>query len=101
MTDDELSELAAKAASEVSNPNVTIARLRRRIERLKRQRDHFREQMELRQKMIDIAPYIEWRWKAHTDAQIERARVKQLEQRVREQAMLIERLTKENNDAAR
>jgi len=77
------------------HPDVTIGRLRRRIERLKKQRDHFRKQAELRQQMIDLAPYIERRWKTHTEALAEQARVKDLERRVREQAMLIERLAKE------
>ena len=75
--------------------DVIIGRLRRRIEKLKRQRDHFRAQAELRQQMIDLAPYIERRWKQRTETLVEQARVKDLERRVREQAMLIERLAKE------
>ena len=83
----------------MTDPNVTIGRLRRRIEKLKQQRDHFREQADLRQRMIEIAPFIERRWKTYTEMTTEQARVKALEQRVKEQAALIERLMKENNDA--
>lgn len=83
----------------MTDPNVTIGRLRRRIEKLKQQRDHFREQADLRQQMIEIAPFIERRWKTYTEMTTEQARVKALEQRVKEQAALIERLMKENNDA--
>lgn len=76
--------------------NVRIGRLERRIKKLTQQRDHYKEQAELRQKMIDIAPYVERRWKSHTEAVAESKRVKALEQRVKEQALLIERMIKEN-----
>lgn len=73
---------------------IRIGRLLRRIDKLTKQRDHFKQQSELRQKMIEIAPYVERRWRTYNEMIAEQKRIKSLEQRVKEQAMLIEQLTR-------
>lgn len=77
---------------------VRIGRLLRRIDKLTKQRDHFRAQAELRQEMINIAPYVERRWKTYNEMIAEQKRIEGLEQRVKEQTLLIEQLTGTERD---
>ena len=85
----------------MADPDVTIGRLRRRIDRLKTQRDYFLDQVAHYQKILRDAPFIERQWERHQERVRDSRRLKELEVRVQEQSALIERLMKENNDADR
>ena len=72
---------------------VLIGRLRKRIKKLEQQRDHFRERCEYYSKVIELHQYMERNYKSVQDRRKESERVKGLEQRVKEQALLIEKLS--------
>jgi len=72
---------------------VKIGRLQRRIERLIKQRDHFQKQYEHFKYVMEIVPYYTREYKTITKRNDELKRVYDLEQRVEEQALLIQKLT--------
>ncbi len=73
---------------------TAIGRLRKRIEKLTKQRDYFRERCGVYGEMINMHPMLEHRFKAWKEQRAEAERVKGLEQRIKEQAQLIELLQK-------
>lgn len=73
---------------------IREGRLLKKIEKLKKDRDHWKKQFEYYQKVIEMQPYLERRFKSYTDMKTELDRVKALEARVKEQAKLIELLQK-------
>ena len=75
--------------------NVKLSRLQRKIEKLKKQRDYHAQRHEYYAKVISMQPYIEKRWTDYQERKNEQERVKNLEQRVDEQALLIRILSKE------
>ncbi len=74
--------------------DVKIGRLQKRIDKLTKQRDYFKERLNHYEKVISMQPYIESRYTSYQDKLKERERVKELEHRVKEQALLIEKLQK-------
>jgi uncharacterized coiled-coil protein SlyX len=79
----------------MSPQEVTIGRLRKRVAKLTEQRNHWQKEYTALRFILDKFPFIERRHKSIMDAREESNRVCGLEQRVKEQATLIERLTKE------
>lgn len=73
---------------------IREGRLLKKIEKLKKDRDRWKKQFEYYQKVIEMQPYLERRFKSYTDMKAELDRVKALEARVKEQAKLIELLQK-------
>jgi hypothetical protein len=71
---------------------IIIGRLQKRIAKLQQQRAHYRERCELYAAVMSLHPSLEHRHKTVTEQKAERERVRGLEQRVKEQAMLIETL---------
>lgn len=77
----------------MNEQTVTIGRLKKKILKLQKQRDHFKEQNELMYNMIQMYPHIK-----RTYADYERIRQKEMEfkvlkSRVAEQELLIRLLT--------
>ena len=75
---------------------VREGRLLKKIEKLKKQRDHWKEQHDYYAKVISLQPYLERRWEDFEARRKEVARVKDLEKRVKEQEMLIRILSGDN-----
>ena len=75
--------------------DVTIGRLRKRVAKLTAQRDYWQTEATKLRNVLDKFPFIERNHKRIMDARDEQKRVRGLEQRVEEQAALIERLTEE------
>ena len=75
--------------------DVTIGRLRKRIAKLTEQRDHWQTETVKLRNVLDKFPFIERKHKSIMDWRDEQKRVRGLEQRIEEQAALIERLTEE------
>jgi hypothetical protein len=78
----------------MTEENIKIGRLKKRIAKLTKQRDHFKEQFTLYQKVISMQPFLMSRYESYTEVVAERKRVKDLEARVKEQALLIQELRK-------
>ena len=68
---------------------VEIGRLTKKLNKMKDQRDKARKDLEHYRKVISMQPYLENRHKSYEARIAERKRVKDLEKRVEEQAMLI------------
>lgn len=81
-----------------STSDIKIGRLLKKIEKLRQQRDYSRKQLHHYREVISTQPYLESRYKSYTDAQNERARVKDLEKRVKEQEQLIILLNRTINE---
>lgn len=79
--------------------HVRIGRLERKLEKVKKQRDHFKELYQHYAKVIELQPYIERRWEDYEKRKQRELYHKGLEQRVKEQALLIEALRKEIDNA--
>lgn len=77
---------------------VRIGRLEKKIRKLEQQRDHFKERYEHYAHVISMQPYLERRWESYTAMKTEIERIKQLEARVREQALLIKALSEVHNE---
>ena len=73
---------------------VQIGRLKRKLNKVKDQRDRAKSLLEHYKKVISMQPHLESRYKTYTDRLAERERVRNLEKRVEEQAKLIELLQK-------
>ena len=78
------------------NPNpgcekecVIIGRLKKKILKLQKQRDHFKEQNVLTNRMLSLYPYVKNSYESHKKAEAAQNRLKELEARVREQDLLI------------
>lgn len=69
--------------------DVQIGRLERKIEKLKRQVSYYKAQCCHYQSVIALNPNLEFRHRRYTEIVAERERVRQLEERVAEQARLI------------
>ncbi len=79
--------------TEISREDVLIGRLRRKIERLIKQREFHKQKHEHYAKVIGMQPYIEKRYEQYQDRLKEYARIKDMEKRVKEQEILIGLLT--------
>ena len=76
-----------------STSDVREGRLLKKIEKLKQQRDHYKELYEHYQKVISMQPYLKRRWEGYEERQKEQDRVLGLEQRIKEQETLIQLLS--------
>lgn len=76
-----------------STSDVKIGRLQRKIEKLKKQRDHYKELYEHYEKVISMQPYIERRYNSFIEMKKEVERIRGLEARVKEQEKLIKLLS--------
>jgi ppGpp synthetase/RelA/SpoT-type nucleotidyltranferase len=83
----ELKDCISPTASEIRE-----GRLLKKIGKLTKQRDHYRELYEYYQKVISMQPYLEKRYQSYTQMLEERTRIKNLENRVKEQEQLIKLL---------
>lgn len=79
--------------NELTKDQVTIGRLRRKIERLITQREYHKQQHTHYNKVIGMQPYIERRYEQYQDRLKEQSRIKDMEKRVKEQEILIGLLT--------
>jgi hypothetical protein len=73
---------------------VAMARLRKRIEKLTKQRDYFMERCQTYGAVMNLHPMMEMRFKRYQEEKAERERVQGLEKRIKEQALLIDMLRK-------
>jgi uncharacterized coiled-coil protein SlyX len=73
---------------------VQLARLTKKLNKMRDQRDKARADLEHHKKVLSMQPHLETRYKNYTEMVAERQRVKDLEARVKEQAKLIELLQK-------
>ena len=73
----------------ISKENIKIGRLERKIVKLKKTVAHYMERCESYEHVINLNPMLVTRHQSYTEAVEERKRVKQLEERVQEQAKLI------------
>lgn len=78
-----------------STSDIREGRLLKKIEKLKKQRDHYKQQHEYYAKVISMQPYLERRFETYSEMKEERERVKALEKRVKEQEQLIIMMNKE------
>lgn len=72
---------------------IKIARLRRKIDRLQKQKKFFEQQVEHFKEVLNSVPHITRTYNSYTEAVKERERVKALEQRCKEQELLIKHLS--------
>ena len=75
-------------------PEVRIGRMQKKIDRLKAQRDSIKKDLEHYQQVISMQPHLKRRFESYSEMVTERQRVKDLENRVKEQAELIRLLQK-------
>jgi folylpolyglutamate synthase/dihydropteroate synthase len=68
-------------------------RLKKRIRKLTQQRDAYKGQLRHFQEVVTAVPMLRYRHKKYADEVAEQQRVKDLEARVKEQALLINALT--------
>lgn len=73
----------------MTEESVTIGRLKKKILKLQGQRDHFKEQNTLCNRMLSLYPYIKSSYESYKKAEAAQNRLKELEARVREQDLLI------------
>jgi len=75
---------------------VEIGRLTKKLNKMRDQRDKARADLEHYKKVISMQPHLETRYKSYEERIAERQRVKDLEARVQEQAILIDALKELN-----
>ena len=78
-----------------SKEDTKIGRLERKIEKLKKRVAHYMNRCANYESVINLNPMLVHRYKNYTEVMEERSRVRQLEERVNEQAKLIRILEKE------
>lgn len=88
-----MSEHQQQQRSSLTAGEIALGRAKKKIERLKKQRDHWQERCTHYRKVLDLHPTAEWRYKQYQDYLKQRQHVKALEDRVKEQALLIQKLT--------
>ena len=72
-----------------TSQEVEIGRLKKKLNKMRDQRDKARADLEHYKKVISMQPHLENRYKSYEARLAEMKRVKDLEKRVEEQAMLI------------
>lgn len=75
---------------------VIICRLKRKIERLKSQRDYHKKENDLLKRMITMYPHIITSWNGYQNQLEEAKKLKTLEARTKEQEFLIRILLKDS-----
>jgi uncharacterized coiled-coil protein SlyX len=79
----------------MTEESVTIGRLKKKILKLQKQRDHFKERDTLTNRMLSLYPYIKSTYESYKKAEAAQNRLKELETRVREQDLLIRILSEQ------
>ena len=79
----------------MTEESVTIGRLKKKILKLQKQRDHFKEQTDMSNKVISLYPYIKSSYESYKKAEAAQIRLKELEARVKEQDLLIRILSEQ------
>jgi hypothetical protein len=79
----------------MTEESVIVGRLKKKILKLQKQRDHFKEQNALTNSMISLYPYIKSSYESYKKAEAAQTRLKELESRVREQDLLIRILSEQ------
>jgi len=74
---------------------IVNGRLQRKNTKLRQQRDHWQAEYKKLRQVLDAFPLYERRYQSLTAWKSELAEIRATQQRVKEQALLIERLTKE------
>ena len=77
--------------------DVIVGRLQKRIAKLKKQRDHFKERNEFLEEIIKEIPYIEGKIRRLRELQDDRNSIREMKKRIEEQSALIARLLEEQN----
>ena len=72
---------------------VVIGRLKKKIAKLQLQRDYFKAENELKDRMIVLYPYIRTEYRRYNEVKDKDARMRELEKRTREQELLIRHLS--------
>jgi hypothetical protein len=73
----------------MAEPEVTIGRLRKKVHKLIKQRDHWKSEADRLTEMLRLYPFIERGWEDHLKRKEERKRLRELEAT---QAVLVDRL---------
>jgi len=84
-------------ADDIKKMVVRIGRLEKKIEKLRNQREHYREQVEFRDKILQYYPYAKRSYDTYKEAVKKSEELIMLRKRVKEQELLIERLTNGKN----
>lgn len=79
-----------------STSDVIIGRLQKKVAKLQKQRDHYKQQVVHYKEVMDAHPMTEYRYKKYKEMIAEQEYVKALETRVKEQAQLIQLLTQQS-----
>jgi uncharacterized coiled-coil protein SlyX len=79
----------------MTEESVTIGRLKKKILKLQKQRDHFKERNALLNSMLTLYPYIKSSYESYKKAETAQNRLKELETRVKEQDLLIRILSEQ------
>ena len=79
----------------MTEESVTVGRLKKKILKLQKQRDHFKERDVLTNRMLSLYPYIKSSYESYKKAEAAQNRLKELETRVREQDLLIRVLSEQ------
>ena len=79
----------------MTEESVTIGRLKKKILKLQKQRDHFKERTALLNSMLTLYPYIKSSYESHKKAEAAQNRLKELETRVKEHDLLIRILSEQ------
>jgi ppGpp synthetase/RelA/SpoT-type nucleotidyltranferase len=79
----------------VADLQIMVGRLQKKVAKLQQQRDYYRQRCEHYREVLSMHPAIEFNHRTYTEQKAERERMRGLEQRVNEQAMLIKKLSRE------
>ena len=75
---------------------IKIGRLQKKVEKLQNQRNHYKEQMEFRDAILRYYPYAQRTHEEYKQRRKDLEELQMLRKRVKEQELLIERLTPTN-----
>lgn len=73
---------------------VDLGRAERRLQKARQQRDFYKQRLQYYEKVLSMQPHLKDRYNSYEERVKEIQRVKELEARVKEQALLIKELTK-------
>lgn len=81
----------------MNREEVLLGRAKRKIEKLKLQRDHYKKENESLKEMLQMYPLIRYHLKQYNDMKLQHDTVRELTKRVQEQSLLIEKLNEHIN----
>lgn len=76
----------------MNREEIILNRSKRKIEKLKQQRDHYKKENESLKEMLKMYPMIRYHLKQYNDMKLQHDTVRELTKRVQEQSLLIEKL---------